>query len=85
MNVKTHLFVRKLVISKFNYCLSIWMFHNTILINRINRIHKRALRLVVYQNNNVPFSELLELDNPVTIHQRNLHVLLTEIFKAKIN
>ena len=31
------------------------------------------------------FSELLELDNAVTIHQRNLQVLATEIFKVKNN
>ena len=29
------------------------------------------------------FAELLEKDNSVTIHQRNLQVLATEIFKSK--
>ena len=60
------------------------MFHNRALNNRINKIHERALRLV-YQNKNLSFSELLELDNAVTIHQRNLQVLVTEIFKVKNN
>ena len=60
------------------------MFHNRVLNNRINKIHERALRLV-YQNKNLSFSELLELDNAVTIHQRNLQVLATEIFKVKNN
>ena len=72
------------VISQFNYCPLIWMFHNRALNNRINKIHERALRLV-YQNKNLSFSELLELDNAVTIHQRNLQVLVTEIFKVKNN
>ena len=72
------------VISQFNYCSLIWMFHNRALNNRINKIHERALRLV-YQNKNLSFSELLELDNAVTIHQRNLQVLVTEIFKVKNN
>ena len=35
-----------------------------------------------YQNN-LSFSELLDLDNPVTVHQKNLHVLVTEICKVK--
>ena len=36
-----------------------------------------------YQNN-VSFSELLHLDNSVTVHQKNLHVLVvTEICKVK--
>ena len=60
------------------------MFHNTALNNRINRIHKWALWLV-YQNKNLSFSELLELDNAVTIHQRKLQVLGTEIFKVNNN
>ena len=52
--------------------------------NRINKIHERALR-VVHQNKNLSFSELLVLDNAVTIHQRNVQVLVTEIFKVKSN
>ena len=60
------------------------MFHNRALSNRINKIHERALRLL-YQNKNLSFSELLELDNTVTIHQRSLQVLVTEIFKVKNN
>ena len=60
------------------------MFHNRALNNRINRVHERALRLA-YQNKNLPFNELLELDNAVPIHQRNLQILVTEIFKVKSN
>ena len=67
--------MKAFVISQFNYCPLIWMFHNRTLNNRINKIHERGLRLV-YQNKNLPFSELLELDNAVTIHQRNLQVHL---------
>ena len=59
-----------------------WMFHNRKLNNRINRIHDRALRLI-YQDNSLSFAELLEKDISVTIHQRNLQVLATEIFKLK--
>ena len=76
--------MKAFVISQFNYCLLIWMFHNRGLNNRINKIHKRTLRLV-YQKKNLSFSELLELDNAVTIHQRNVQVLVTEIFKVKNN
>ena len=57
------------------------MFHSRSLNNKINRIHERALRLV-YQNN-LSFSELLDLDNSVTVHQKNLQVLVTEIYKVK--
>ena len=30
-----------------------------------------------------PFHELLQKDNSVTIHQQNLQVLATDVFKAK--
>ena len=55
------------VISQFNYCPLIWMFHNRALNNRINKIDEGALQLV-YQNKNLSFIELLELDNAVTIY-----------------
>ena len=71
--------MKAFVISQFNYCPLIWMFYNRALNNRTNRIQERALRLV-YQKKNPSFSELLELDNSVTIHHRNLQVLVTAIF-----
>ena len=57
------------------------MFHSRNLNNKINRIHERALRLV-YQNN-LSFSELLNLDNSLTVQQKNLQGLVTEIYKIK--
>ena len=52
------------------------MFHTTALNIIINRVHERALRLV-YENKNLYFSELLELDNIVAKHQKNLKALVT--------
>ena len=57
------------------------MFHSRHLNSKINRIHERAFRLV-YQKN-LSFSELLDLDNSVTMHQKNLQVLVTEIYNVK--
>ena len=70
------------ITSQFNYCPLIWMFHSRQLSNRINKIQERALRLV-YKDNKLTFDDLLKLDNSVTIHQRNLQTLETEIFKVK--
>ena len=58
------------------------MFHSREINNRINAIHKRALR-IVYKNENLTFDELLEKDNSVRIHHRNLQILATEIYKWK--
>ena len=76
--------MKPFAISQFKYCLLMWMLHNRALTNRINGIHKRVLRLA-YQNENLSFSELIELDNAVTIQQRKLQFLVTEIFKVQNN
>ena len=74
--------MKAFVTSQFNYYPLIWIFHSRELNNCINRIHERALRLS-YQDNKLSFAELLKKDNSVTIHQRNLQVHATEIFKLK--
>ena len=74
--------MKAFVIPQFNYCPLIWMFHNRALNNRINKIHEQALQPVC-QNRNLSFIGQRELDNAVAIHQRNVQVLVTEIFKVK--
>ena len=74
--------MKSFITDQFNYCLLIWMFHSRQLNSRINKIQERALRLV-HQDNKLTFDDLLKVDNSVTIHQRNLQILATEIFKVK--
>ena len=50
--------------------------------NRINKFHERALRLT-FKDNHSSFKGLFEKDHSVTVHYKNLQVLLTEIFKVK--
>ena len=45
--------------SQFSYCPLIWMFHNRLINNKINRLHERCLR-IVYNDNQSTFEELLE-------------------------
>ena len=52
--------------------------------NRINHLHERVLR-TVYNDNMSTFEKLLEKDNSVTIHVRNLRILPTELYKTKEN
>ena len=68
--------------SHFSYYPLAWMLHNRTLNNRINILRKRDLRLT-YKENQFSFKELLEKDHSVTIHHKNLQVLVTEIFKVK--
>ena len=60
------------------------MLHSRTLNNRINNTHEKALRLT-YEDNKSSFKQLLEKDHSVTVHQKNLQVLVTEIFKVKNN
>ena len=57
------------------------MFYSRRLNNKINSIHERALR-ITYQDNTSTFQELLNKDNSVSIHHRNVQVLGTEMFKT---
>ena len=58
------------------------MFHSRKLNGRINKLHERALR-IVYQDYVSSFTELLEKDKSTTIHNRNIQLLATELFKVK--
>ena len=65
--------------SQFGCCPLIWMFHSRPVNNKINSIHERALR-ITYQDHISTFQELLNKDNSISIHHRNLQVLATEMF-----
>ena len=73
--------MKAFVNSQFGYCPLLWMMHSRSLNNRINKIHERALRLV-YNDQLSSFKDLLELDGCVTIHERNLQTLATEVYKV---
>ena len=82
MNIqKRRTIMKSFVTSQFSYCPLIWMFHSRRLNNKINSIHERTLR-ITYQDNTSTFQELLNKDNSVSIHYRNLQVLATEMFKS---
>ena len=96
-NGKLRIVMNSFIISQFGYCPLVWMFHSRGVNNRINKIHKRTLRLVykddkstfdertlrlVYKDDKSTYEELLMKDNSFTIHDRNLQVLVTEIYKV---
>ena len=74
--------MRSFIMSQFSYCLLIWMCHRRKINTQMYKLHERALRLI-FNDKSSSFRELLERDNSVTIHERNIQVLLTEIFKVK--
>ena len=60
------------------------MFHDGKLNNEINRMHERTLR-IAYKDNVSSFESLLPMDNSVTVHHRNLQLLMIEIYKTRNN
>ena len=81
MNVDKKCIIMKAFIeSQFGYCPLVWMFHSRSLNNKINRIHKRALR-ITYNDKSSSFQKVLEKDNSTTIHHRNIEILATETYK----
>ena len=75
MNIqKRRTIMKSFVTSQFSYFSLIWMFYSG------SNIQERALR-ITYQDNAPTFQELLNKDNPVSMHHRNLQVLVTEMFK----
>ena len=49
--------------------------------NKINNIHKRALR-VLLNDYDAPFADLLVRSNEKTVHVQNLQRLMVEIYKT---
>ena len=81
---KRRLIFKAFIISAFNYCPLLWMFHTKQLNNWINSQLEKALR-VTYQDRNSFFRELLNLDESVSIHYRNIKYLLAEMHKVKMD
>ena len=49
--------------------------------NKINRLHEGCLR-TIYNDKRSSFNALLEKDGSVSIHERNIKILATEMFKV---
>ena len=58
------------------------MFHGRQLNQKVNKIQERAWR-ITYKDTESTFSELLQKDCAVTIHTKNLQILINETYKTK--
>ena len=66
--------------SQFNYAPLIWMFCRKTLYHKIEKIHHRTLK-VIYQSEE-SYENLLLESSSVSVHQRHLRFLVTEIYKS---
>ena len=67
---------------EFGYCPLVWIFYSRKLNIRVHKLHEKALR-IVYEDYASSFTELLDKDNLTTVHNRNIQLLATELFKVK--
>ena len=74
--------MKAFIASEFGYCPLVWMFHSRKLNCRVNKLHERTLK-IVYQDYSPSFTELLEKDKSSAIHNSNIQLLATELFKVK--
>ena len=81
---KLRITIKAFVTSQFAYCPLIWMFHNRRIDHKINKLHEKALK-IVYKDHFSLFEELLSKDESVTVHQRNLQIIATEVYKILNN
>ena len=74
--------MKAFIASEFGYCPLVRMSHSRKLSSRVNKLHERALR-IVYQDYASSFTEFLEKDNSITIHNRKKQFIATALFKVK--
>ena len=60
------------------------MCHSRTNNRRIDRLHERCLK-IIYNDKRSSFKELLEKDSSVSIHERNVQILATEMYKVSNN
>ena len=65
---------------QFNYAPLIWMLYRKGWYLKIKKNHHKTLN-VIYQSNKT-YKEVLELSETVSIHQRHLRFLVTEVYKS---
>ena len=73
-----------LIKSQFNYWPLIRMICSRTSNNMINKIHERALRLILNDHTS-DFDTLLQNNNNTCNHHRNIQTLMTETYKIKNN
>ena len=68
--------------SQFNYCPLIWMCHSRENNNKINGLHERCLRIICNDKRSLKH---FQRKMAVSIHERNIKILATEMFKVSKN
>ena len=74
------LIINPYIKSLFNYCPLAWMFCYQKIMHKMHKIHARSLRFLL-KNYKDDFQDLLMSSGDISIHQRCISSLLTEVYK----
>ena len=74
------LIINAYIKSLLNYCPLVWMFCYRRIMHKMNKIHERSLRLLL-KNYKDDFQDLLRSSGDISIHQKCINSLLTEVYK----
>ena len=82
MILKKNLLFNTAVESQFNYCPLVWMFCSRTSNSMINKVHERALRVILHDDLS-DFESLLQNNKDICSHHKNIKNLTTEMFRTK--
>ena len=68
---KIRILMKSLFESQFSYCPLTWVFIYRGTNHKVNHLHERSLR-ILYKDYLSSYAELLQKDNSVTVHTRNI-------------
>ena len=67
---------------EYFHSISVLLLRSCLDMNKkINKIYEKVLRLVYKDETNLSFDELLEKDKLISIHRRNLQILMKKCIK----
>ena len=81
---RRRMLMKAFIESQFGYCPLTWICCNRSCNNCLKHLHKKALR-IVYNDNGSSFEDLLQRDQPVSIHHKNIGLLGIELYKKRNN
>ena len=81
-NFDEKIIFNQIIKSQFNYCLLVWSFCSRKPFNIISKLHEGSIRIVLIHYSS-DFNEILENNNDICNHHKNIQTMLIEVFKMK--
>jgi hypothetical protein len=70
------------VISQFQYCTNVWHFCGLTEIHKMEKVHERCIRYIIYNDYRSEYFELLLRNNLTTLYGQRIRKMYYQIFKT---